>query len=431
MGKKKKQQQPSKGLIIVIVIVVLLVIAAAAVIYFVPAARQKAMEIYESVTSAHSTPQTGNNAADNGTTPATDTGTADKSDVSAQTGEVVLQEGDLSFHFLTLGNKYTGDSTYVKIGDVDILIDAGSRQNSAETIVSYVSQYCTDGKLEYVIATHAHQDHIAGFVGLSGKQNPLTAFEVGTIIDFARTNYTSESDLYMKYCTARDAAVTRGAKHYTALECWNNAGDGAQRSYTLSEGVTMDVLYNYYYENSSSDENNYSVCVMFNYGENHYLFTGDLEKEGEKKLVENNALPHCTLYKGGHHGSYTASTEVLMNTIDPDVVCVCCCCGSTEYTKADENTFPSQAFFNRVLPHTDKIYVTTIVTADGEEAGANYPNGGGAKDMNGTIVVVANATSAATVTCSSSATPAPYTAWFEAHRTWPEGVKEKYTVGTE
>ena len=29
----------------------------------------------------------------------------------------------------------------------------------------YVDKYCTDGVLEYVIATHAHQDHIAGFVG--------------------------------------------------------------------------------------------------------------------------------------------------------------------------------------------------------------------------------------------------------------------------
>ena len=78
--------------------------------------------------------------------------------------EGVIYE-DYQIHFLELGNWYTGDSTYVKYGDIDILIDAGSRKSSAATIKEYVDQFCTDGKLEYVIATHAHQDHIAGFVG--------------------------------------------------------------------------------------------------------------------------------------------------------------------------------------------------------------------------------------------------------------------------
>lgn len=68
---------------------------------------------------------------------------------------------------LELGNKYTGDCTLIKVGDTEILVDAGSRQSSAKTITEYVSRYCTDGVLEYVIATHADQDHIAGFVGTS------------------------------------------------------------------------------------------------------------------------------------------------------------------------------------------------------------------------------------------------------------------------
>ena len=251
---KKKTDNKNITIVAIIVIVVLVVAIAAVAIWLAttPKGREVVNNVWQQIIAALQADEDKHTAKD----------------VDAQTGNVVLEEGDLSFHFLTLGNRFTGDSTYVKIGDVDILIDAGSRQNSGETIVNYVRKYCTDGKLEYVIATHAHQDHIAGFVGLSGKENPLTAFDVGTIIDFSRTNYTEESDLYMKYCAARDAAVSEGAKHYTALECWNNQ-NGAQRSYTLSDGVTMDILYNYYYENSTSDENNYSVCVMFNSGEDH------------------------------------------------------------------------------------------------------------------------------------------------------------------
>ncbi|MBQ7831062.1 MAG: MBL fold metallo-hydrolase, partial [Clostridia bacterium] len=78
-----------------------------------------------------------------------------------------IETNEFSIHFLELGNKYTGDSTLIKVGDVEVLIDAGSRQSSAATITEYVNQYCEDGVLEYVIATHAHQDHIAGFVGTS------------------------------------------------------------------------------------------------------------------------------------------------------------------------------------------------------------------------------------------------------------------------
>ena len=78
-------------------------------------------------------------------------------------GSIDIADADISIHFLELGNKYTGDCTYIKAGDVDILIDCGSKSNSVSTISSYLKNYVTDGVLEYVIVSHAHQDHYAGF----------------------------------------------------------------------------------------------------------------------------------------------------------------------------------------------------------------------------------------------------------------------------
>lgn len=75
---------------------------------------------------------------------------------SGNGGESIITD-DLQIHFLELGNKYTGDCTLIKVGDTEILVDAGSRQSSAGTITSYVKNYCTDGVLEYVIATHGDQ----------------------------------------------------------------------------------------------------------------------------------------------------------------------------------------------------------------------------------------------------------------------------------
>lgn len=73
------------------------------------------------------------------------------------------------------------------------------------------------------------------------------------------------------------------------------------------------------------------------------------------------------MFKGGHHGSYTANTDALLSVIRPEIVCVCCCCGSDEYTENVDNMFPSQAFVDRVSKYTEKIYVTTIVS-DNEKA---------------------------------------------------------------
>ena len=64
---------------------------------------------------------------------------------------VSVNEANISVHFLELGNKYTGDCTYIKTDTCDILIDCGSKSNSIPYVTNYLNQYVTDGILEYVI----------------------------------------------------------------------------------------------------------------------------------------------------------------------------------------------------------------------------------------------------------------------------------------
>lgn len=214
---------------------------------------------------------------------------------SGNGGESIITD-DLQIHFLELGNKYTGDCTLIKVGDTEILVDAGSRQSSAGTITSYVKNYCTDGVLEYVIATHGDQDHISGFVGTSEYKGIFEAFECKTIIDFARTSKTTS--LYNKYVEKREAAVAKGAVHYTALDCWNNA-NGAQRTYELAPDITLNFLYQKYYEEDTTDENDYSVCFLLTQGNNNYLFTGDLEKTARHRLLKKTICRNANCSKRG------------------------------------------------------------------------------------------------------------------------------------
>ena len=322
-----------------------------------------------------------------------------------------IASADLSIHFIAPAVKASGDSALIKVGNTEVLIDAGPNKTNTTEIADYLGAYCTDGVLEYVIATHSDSDHIAGFVGASsgGKRNGiLYTYNVGTIIQFDQV--TEETSLYREYCDAVEYAKEQGTAVYTGLQCWNGS-DGAQRTYYLDEAqtVSMNILYNYYYENDAADENNYSVCMLLSQDlgdgqSNHYLFTGDLEEDGEKRLVENNDLPRVKLYKAGHHGSATSSTNELLEVIQPQYVAVCCCAG-------DKYNFPTQPFCDRISPYTDKVYVTVRVDGDGYAP------------MNGDIVFYYGKSENETekslkLWCSENSTVLKDTEWFKQNRTW-------------
>ncbi len=329
------------------------------------------------------------------------------------TGGDVYVSGDLSIHFMELGNKATGDSIYIKAGDADILVDAGSVESSTDRTAAYIEQYCTDGVLEYVIVTHGDSDHIAGFAGSNTAPSMFDRFECETIIGFNLTNLELVTEKgnptrYGRYRTQLQEAIDGGANYYTALDCWNET-NGAKRVYEIADGIELEILYNYYYENESDDENNYSVCFLLRQSGRNFLFTGDLEKDGERRLVENNQLPEVVLFKAGHHGSKTSSTDELLRVIQPEIVCVSCCAGYNQYGAAEENVFPTQAMIDRVSAYTDQVYVTSLYDEGAPD---------GFSSMNGDIVVTSDR-SGVTVHGSANDTLLKDTAWFRANRTWP------------
>ena len=388
-------------LIVLVIIVALVVIAAAVMYFFFPDTYQK---VY--------------NAIFIGTDDGDDEGGKNNDITDGKLEEIA--SADLSIHFISFDNDGAGDCTLIKSGNTEVLIDAGSMQSTAAHIRTYIDKYCTDGKLEYVIATHADQDHIAALVGNSSGNSYngiLYSYEIGTIITFDRTNKEELTDkgnltLYRKFLETLDYAEINGADVYTASDCWYER-DGAQKTYFLDEEqtISMNILYNYYYEHSSSDENNYSVCMLLSQeldtGEfNHYLFTGDLEEEGEEYLVQNNDLPEVQLFKAGHHGSPTSSNDCLLSAIKPKYVPVTCCAGTDEYSDIPANQFPSQAFIDRVSKYTDAVYVNNVVSDDAQ----------GYRAMNGDIVFYYSQ-GELKLWCSNNTTKLKDTEWFALNRT--------------
>jgi len=434
-GKRRRgaaaiSAKQKKTLITIVAVIVALVIAVAIITYFFfPDLFKKAQDAYLSYVETLYDDSTDDDPE----------GTAGRVSEAPSSGDKEdIVSGAFSIHFLELGNKYAGDCTLIKCGDTEVLIDAGSRKNSAAAIGSYVDRYCTDNTLEYVIATHAHQDHIAGFVGTGSGNNKdgiLYKYDVGTIIQFSGHN--SNSGIYTSYVSAVSYAESKGAVAYTAADCWNETGKkaaqtaedtrSARRQYDLSakqdKSLTLNILYNYYYEHETKDENDYSVCVLLTYtAENgvksHYMFTGDLEGEGESRMVDyyesskEESLPEVELFKGAHHGSKTSSTDKLLKVIKPKNVAVCCCAGATEYTDNNDNTFPTQDFANRISKYTENVFCTSICE--------DYKNGKFGS-MNGDIVFYydkaeADAAKRLKLWCSNNSTKLKDTAWFATHR---------------
>ena len=378
--------------------------------------------------------------------------------VAIASGVQLPEEGAVAVHFLELGNKYTGDCTYIKVGEnIDILIDCGSKSNSVAPVSNYLNQYVTDGVLEYVIVTHAHQDHYAGFATTSKVESIFDLFECETIITFSTTNQkmpttyleetisskqhmsklgvtsygditTSTSTLYANFnreLTAElNTTLTKGSKagqnptHLLAKDVVKNYANG-QILLDESNNINLQVLDNYYYYNEGH-ENNYSVCTMLNQGNKHFIFTGDLENDGEKLLVDiaRNTIfatedfttrqYGVELYKAGHHGSKTSSSMDLLNVIKPRVVCVCCCAGSSEYTDNTSNQFPTKQFINNISQFTTQVYVTTLCV--------NYYNNE-FTSFNGNIVVMAKKDDVeVSVYCSNNSIVLKDSDWFKNNR---------------
>ena len=54
---------------------------------------------------------------------------------------------------MELGNKYSGDSILIQVGEYDILVDAGSKRSSYDTIKNYLDTHLEDDTLEPFIVT--------------------------------------------------------------------------------------------------------------------------------------------------------------------------------------------------------------------------------------------------------------------------------------
>ncbi|WP_332647344.1 DNA internalization-related competence protein ComEC/Rec2 [Lysinibacillus sp. 54212] len=147
-------------------------------------------------------------------------------------------------------------------------------------------------ELDMMILTHADADHV------EGAEEILREIRVDTI---HVTPASSTKDVMKDI-------LTEASKQKIQLK-EQMAGDGWQQG---------DASFHYLWPTETDYEgNNDSLVLLLQFGSFQALFTGDLEAEGEKRLIQEGRLHQVYLLKAGHHGSKTSSTEAFVDTVQP------------------------------------------------------------------------------------------------------------------
>lgn len=195
-------------------------------------------------------------------------------------------EGNLVVHYLDVGQ---GDSAFIELPNrKTILIDAGEKKEG-KTVVNYIKDLGYD-TIDYVIGTHPHSDHIGGL------EEVITTFDVDNIY---MPKAVANSKIYENLLLTiknMDKSIKRASKDVNIIEEDN-----------LSASFLSPTKEEY------SNLNNYSAVLKIKYGNNTFLFMGDLEKDEETNL--DNIF--CDVIKVGHHGSSTSSSSEFIKRANP------------------------------------------------------------------------------------------------------------------
>ena len=247
----------------------------------------------------------------------------------------IPEDSTFEVHYIDVGQ---GDSALVLCDGMSMLIDGGESSASSK-VYSYLKAHGVD-HLDYMVATHAHSDHIGG---LSGALNYAT-------VDKA-------------FCpvTSYDSKTFSGMTKYLGQQGVEITVPTADESFRLGNAVATILGPRKTYD----DPNNTSIILKIVYGETSFLFTGDAEREAEADIREAGCDLNATVLKVGHHGSDTSTSYPFLREVMPEYA-VISVGKDNSYGHPTENTL-SRLRDAEVQVYRTDLQGTIICTSDGHE----------------------------------------------------------------
>ncbi len=238
---------------------------------------------------------------------------------------------EMAVHFIDVGQ---GDAALVVTPHGRaLMIDTGGTRDGAYDIgarvdVPYLHHYGVR-RLDYIILTHAHEDHAGGAGGI------VRRLPVGMVLTAhePRTEYARVLGFSLTAPEMQHMAPAEAGEHIEL------------------DGVAIDILYAPQEASTDGSGNEYSNVIRVRYGAASFLFTGDLIAAQEKAMLDEGKEPRCTVLKVAHHGSKTSTTEAFLAAAAPRFAVI---------SVGRDNTFghPAAEVVERLQNAGAKIYRT-------------------------------------------------------------------------
>lgn len=232
---------------------------------------------------------------------------------------ITKTDANLEIYYFYVGQ---ADCILVKNNEATMLIDAGNNDDG-KLICNYLKELKIN-KIDYLIGTHAHEDHIGGM------DNIIKSFDIGTIyMPSKETNTKTFEDVI-------SAVKNKNLKIKTP-----KIGE----KFVL-EDAECEIVY---VDNNSEDLNESSIVIMMRHGEKKYLFTADIGSVSEEQVMWED----IDVLKVAHHGSRKSSSEKFLKQTKPEFAII-------SLGKENEYGYPHAAAIKRLTNINAKIYRTDI-----------------------------------------------------------------------
>lgn len=244
--------------------------------------------------------------------------------------------GLLKVHFLDVGQ---ADSILIQFPNGETaLIDGGNREDG-KFVVEYIKSMGIS-KINYIIATHPHEDHIGGLP------------EVIKNFDIKKVYMPNKISNTRIFATLLQEIKNKGLKIIQA-----KGG--------LSIIDTENLKFTIIAPNSEKydETNEYSIVNKLIYKNTSFIFTGDAEKDSEAEMIKLGYDLKADVLKVGHHGGRTSTNYEFLKKINPKFAVI-------SVSKDNDYGHPHKEVLKRLdkmgikVLRTDELG-TIIATSDG------------------------------------------------------------------
>ncbi|WP_243524151.1 ComEC/Rec2 family competence protein [Bacillus pseudomycoides] len=244
-----------------------------------------------------------------------------------------LHLGRMKVSFFKVGQ---GDATLIILPNGQTMLIDGGPYEAGEVIIQKLVEKGIN-HLDVVVGTHPDMDHIGGLIPI------IEQMPVSLVLDSGKT-YSS-----FTYHTYRNDVKKRGIPFVRVKQ---------GQYIPLDPQVSIQVLNN----GKSKDENNESSIILkVRYNKADFLLMGDADIQTEKKIIKQYDV-HADVLKVGHHGSYTSTSEELLEKANPQFAIL-------SYDKKNPYGHPHQSVVKRLKRHGVMTYTTDKQTVEIETDG--------------------------------------------------------------